>query len=592
MRLSPVSAVLFLKRPVTNAVGLVLRSFRTKLIMLVMLSVLAPSFVIGLVTIQNTKRFQTNQTEEKFRLVLKNAKRDVEYWNSKRKSELEKLVWSNVLLRSLDLYYGSNKSFRNEEDRNQIDQFFEIVKDKFPMYERFVVLDNLGKTVIASPEARGDTDLLGSFLVHVAGEFFRSSAYLDKDTGAYFQWLLLPVSAPAGNEATVCVKARLDDLTDLLGQKRFPDVDDLYIVDATGRLLTLPRIGRKRLADQKTTGSVPREIKELLTANTTASDSNEAQPIQAITRPDRNGFRGSHFLLSAVPERSTQWWIVCEAAESRVIGPVVKWRNQILYVTGIIYFLLLAVAWRLSHNLLEPLSQLSLGAKRINQGLVGVKIPVARNDEVGEMTSAFNEMAERIALNEAKLKKNYAELARANDDLQTANRKLGQLSITDGLTGLFNHRHFWKLLNGESRRTHSYPGELALVLLDIDNFKQVNDQFGHTTGDRLIQRISAVLQASVRSQDIVARYGGEEFAVLLPDTDREGALTVSEKIRAAVEREVFKVPETDIMISITVSVGVSVFVRNRNEFFNAADRALYKSKTAGKNQVSFALAES
>lgn len=589
MRLWLPSAAGFLTRPVSSAVGLVLKSFRTKLFLLVMLSVLAPSLVIGLVTIQNTKRFQTNQTEEKFRMVLKNAKRDVEYWSSKRKSELEKLVWSNVLLRSLDSYYSSNESLRDGEERNQIEQFFEIVKGKFPMYERFVVLDNRGKIVIASPMMDNDADLLGSFLTQINGEFFRSSAYLDKDTGVYFQWLLLPVATPNGREATVCVKARLDDLTQLLGQKRFPDVDDLYIVDGTGRLLTLPRIGRKEWADHRSTRSVSPEIHDLLT--TDGAEAVQAQPIRAVTRAHGDGATGGRFLVSAASEHTSQWWIVCEAAESRVIGPVVDWRNQILGVTAVICLILLGAAWRLSRSLLEPLTQLSIGAKRINQGLVGVKIPVARNDEIGEMTSAFNEMAERIALNEAKLKKNYAELQRTNAELQTVNDKLGQLSITDGLTGLFNHRHFWKLLNGESRRTHTYPGELGLVLVDIDNFKQVNDQFGHATGDRLIQRISAVLKNSVRSQDIVARYGGEEFAILLPDTDRGGALKVSEKVRAAVEQEVFKVPATDIMISITVSIGVSIFLRNRNEFFNAADRALYKSKSDGKNQVSFASAQ-
>jgi diguanylate cyclase (GGDEF)-like protein len=105
----------------------------------------------------------------------------------------------------------------------------------------------------------------------------------------------------------------------------------------------------------------------------------------------------------------------------------------------------------------------------------------------------------------------------------------------------------------------------------------------------LLQTVARVIGETVRDTDIVARYGGEEFAVLLPDTDDSGVQQVAEKIRASVEAVRFNVPDTDITLKVTVSIGVSVFRGNRREFFNAADRALYKSKAAGKNCVHYAL---
>jgi diguanylate cyclase (GGDEF)-like protein len=247
-------------------------------------------------------------------------------------------------------------------------------------------------------------------------------------------------------------------------------------------------------------------------------------------------------------------------------------------------------ALKIVQTLLKPINELKIGARRINEGLVGVKIPKRFDDEVGMMIDTFNEMASRITLWQAELNYKNKMLNSQNDRLQEMNERLEKLSVTDGLTGLFNHRHFWNLMNTELTRVNLHRGHLALTILDLDDFKRVNDKFGHAVGDLLLQTVATVLKDTVRDTDIVARYGGEEFAILLPDTDESGVQQVAEKIRAAVEAIRFNVPETDITLKVTVSIGVSVFRGNRREFFNAADRALYKSKAAGKNCVHYALA--
>jgi diguanylate cyclase (GGDEF)-like protein len=198
-------------------------------------------------------------------------------------------------------------------------------------------------------------------------------------------------------------------------------------------------------------------------------------------------------------------------------------------------------------------------------------------------------MAMKITLSQAELQYKNKKLNSQNDELQDMNDRLEKLSVTDGLTGLFNHRHFWNLLNTELTRVNLHGANLALVLLDLDDFKRVNDKFGHAVGDQLLLTIANVLRDTIRDTDIVARYGGEEFAVLLPDTDESGVQQVAEKIRASIEAIRFNVSETDIVLKVTVSIGVSVFRGNRREFFNAADRALYQSKAAGKNCVHYAL---
>jgi diguanylate cyclase (GGDEF)-like protein len=327
-----------------------------------------------------------------------------------------------------------------------------------------------------------------------------------------------------------------------------------------------------------------------------AIDDESSPVVERYTKEQlaKNGNRMSRkrYIASTLhlPERN--WWLVCEDEESMVVAPVVTRKNKIVLANLLICGLFVLLAWKMTQTLLRPLTALMQGAARINAGEPNVEIPGEDIDEIGKVKKAFNQMARRITATEEQLQRKNMELERRNEELTTVNDKLEELSMTDGLTGLFNHRHFWNLVNTELSRANLYQGELGLVLLDIDNFKQVNDQFGHATGDELIRRIATVLKSTVRETDLAARYGGEEFAVLLPDTSRKGVMRVSEKIRHAVEKMVFKIPETDITVSITVSIGVSVYRGDRREFFNAADRALYQSKSQGKNRVNFEVAKS
>jgi diguanylate cyclase (GGDEF)-like protein len=121
------------------------------------------------------------------------------------------------------------------------------------------------------------------------------------------------------------------------------------------------------------------------------------------------------------------------------------------------------------------------------------------------------------------------------------------------------------------------------VLVDIDDFKALNDRCGHAAGDGVLERLAALLVVETRDQDLVARYGGEEFAILAPGTDRAGAVALAEKLRMAASGSSFDV--AGVRIAITVSVGVAVYHGDREAFFHEADRALYAAKGAGKDCV-------
>jgi diguanylate cyclase (GGDEF)-like protein len=182
---------------------------------------------------------------------------------------------------------------------------------------------------------------------------------------------------------------------------------------------------------------------------------------------------------------------------------------------------------------------------------------------------------------------NALERAHLFESIQKANEGLEFLAVTDGLTGLYNHRYFRERLADEFERAMRYKVPLACLILDVDNFKRINDTFGHLRGDAVLKEIAARVTRSVRKPDIIARYGGEEVVVIMPQTGAEGAMAQAERIR----RKIGEVPFGDNgnAIRVTVSVGVGVLQHNMMQDCEAlireADSALYQAKAAGKNKV-------
>jgi len=165
--------------------------------------------------------------------------------------------------------------------------------------------------------------------------------------------------------------------------------------------------------------------------------------------------------------------------------------------------------------------------------------------------------------------------------------KLQKLAITDGLTDLHNSRHFYTQVEQEIERSNRYEHPLALLLLDIDLFKDYNDTFGHLEGDKVLQEIGKIITACLRRMDTAYRYGGEEFTILLPETKAAEAITVAERIRIGISNLTFE-PVANQQVSITISVGVTEYIKDEaiSEFVQRADQAMYRSKKEGRNRTS------
>ncbi len=226
--------------------------------------------------------------------------------------------------------------------------------------------------------------------------------------------------------------------------------------------------------------------------------------------------------------------------------------------------LVIAALW-LIKIVLSPIASLQRGAKEIASGDLNHDFAFRSSDEFEQLAREFNVMAMRL---------------KENRDA------LHELAIQDGLTELYNHREFQRLLRHEIERSRRTKKPVSLLFLDIDNFKNYNDTFGHKQGDSALKIVAGILKEQVRQIDVAARYGGEEFAIILTGTAAKKASTTAERIRKAVSTQPFIVNEE--VNQLSVSIGIAEFPENAEkagDLIEAADLALYTAKRNGRDRV-------
>jgi len=189
------------------------------------------------------------------------------------------------------------------------------------------------------------------------------------------------------------------------------------------------------------------------------------------------------------------------------------------------------------------------------------------------------------------LKNSENEIQRVNQELALANAKLKKISVMDELSDLFNLRYFYEIMSKTmmmfSRvQKRGVQSTFSLILIDIDDFKKINDVYGHLIGDQAIYHVAQTLKRASRASDDCFRYGGDEFAIILPDTDKDEAMKMAERLRKAVEKN--RMQSGDISIGLTICLGVATYTFQSDpmEIVSEADKKLYESKGKGKNQVS------
>jgi len=289
-----------------------------------------------------------------------------------------------------------------------------------------------------------------------------------------------------------------------------------------------------------------------------------------------------------IPAKPIQWSIVVRQPAEEALASLYHLQKALLIFAVAVIALLLILTFWLATRISRPLEQLATQAKRIEQGDESASLEIPTSiaelrrviDALRGMTATLNQRREALLESnvqlEHKVSERTAQLALANEELRLQARR-------DALTGLDNRLAVNERLREEFVRMKRSGRAYAVLLMDIDHFKKVNDTHGHAVGDQALQQVAQILKASLRESDFVARYGGEEFLALLPETDLDNALQVAEKIRTRIEGA-----SLPVVNRVTISIGLAMADTGQHDEDNAvreADDRLYRAKAAGRNRV-------
>jgi two-component system cell cycle response regulator len=180
---------------------------------------------------------------------------------------------------------------------------------------------------------------------------------------------------------------------------------------------------------------------------------------------------------------------------------------------------------------------------------------------------------------------NTLERARLRNDVKKAQAKMAEMSTVDELTKLHNRRYFIEALEGEFERASRYEIEMALIMVDLDHFKKINDTYGHPSGDMVLSEIGRILKKHVRRNDIACRYGGEEFAVILSNVSRENIYAAYDRFREMVSEHLFEYESNQFHITVSIGIAFSNNAESANDLLSQADQALYQAKDTGRNKT-------
>jgi diguanylate cyclase (GGDEF)-like protein len=559
------------------------RSFRlgvqAKLLAVVLLCVVVPVVTLGLFLLRRNQEVLREKVEEGISSHLLRKQATFDDWMRDRAQEATRWSASFVVYEGLDAFAHDSAESRAARD---LKSYLVSLLGHYRVYESLFVLDGSGRVLTgtrdeqleewARPLTQGDVPFDGVLLSPL-----HKSSVLGRPT----LLLLRPIPPPGSSErrgrAIGYFVERFDlrELESMLGE----DATDLapapWVLDGEGKILA--RTGK--VVDDPGANAFP------VPAAATAASSTGTGGGALVAEQNLAGLGSTVFGLRNL-SGPFQGRLVATVPSTRAFQTLHESRRGLILTGAAAAFMIAILNFVGARELLRPILLLSEGAKRVAAGDLEIYLPVRGNDEIGDLTRAFNDMAQRIREGRESVEAARDELAHANAGLRDANRTLETLAITDGLTSLFNRRHFQDTLETEIRRAEQQGRVLSLLLLDIDHFKQYNDRHGHPEGDAALRRVAAQVTKAIRSSDMAFRYGGEELAILLPGCPKTQGADVAEKIRNAIRTH----PQRPGRFGgpLTVSIGVAVFpddARTPSGLMDSADAALYAAKAQGRDRV-------
>jgi len=545
-----------------------LQSIKMRIMVFALAATIIPAITLGSLSYRQNTHFLNEKIAQELQNAASQVSREIDLLIKEKQYDVKVFASSYIVSENLvKIIRKGGATFEKLVATSLINEYLQSVREKFSDYAELMIIDPDGHLMATSAAVHAVPALPASWREDVSsGQPVIGDAYFDENLKTRVILIADPIRTPDGKViALLGAKLSFSAFDRLLTYTK-TDTRETYIINKQGKIL----------ASAHLFSSPHREV-DLDHARVAKLYDHEGQPTTYVSYAGQTVIGA----LKVVP--SLGWGVVAETDKSKAFSPIESLQRTTLILVGCLLVGIGLCAYILGATIVSPLRRITQGADQVAAGNLAVALPVNTHSEVGYLTQVFNHMVDR-------LRRSREELDNVNSELQEKNNKLHQLAITDELTGLFNRKHLMETLNAEITRSKRNDHSFALLVIDIDHFKLINDTYGHQKGDEVLHLLGYIFNDTVRSCDYVARYGGEEFIVILPEVGTADGLEVAERIRERVARESIN-RKGD---RITVSIGMAMFAEHgatTELLFQQADKALYAAKTAGRNRVVTAIGE-
>jgi diguanylate cyclase (GGDEF)-like protein len=535
------------ERGVANLLaGLRLRGIKNQLVAFTIAATLLPGLTTAWISYAQNRRSLIAKIAQELASAGSQAARELDLWSKERLYELRVFGASYEVSENLERLQRGQPGQRTQA-QVRLRDYLRSVHERFADYDELLAVDPTGRAMASSEPRPGSVRLPEDWPRRLrTEETVLGDPYRDDDGRTRFA-MAIPITAASGRFlGGIVARANTQSIGGLLANFRPGGTGRVSVVDRSGAL-------------------IPTDTTEVaLSLPADGMDRLRAAQGAAVEFRDQTG---AAVVGSLVPVGLLEWSVVASIPRRDAYAQVARLRNlTLLLLTGLLVLVGL-LAYGLGALMVRPLDRLTQGAARVAGGDLAVDIPVTAGAEIGYLTQVFNEMVVR---------------------LRESRRELERLTVTDVLTGLANRRHLMVTLDQEIRRSSRHERPCAVLMLDVDHFKQYNDTYGHLAGDDVLARVGNTLRDTLRTLDVAARYGGEEFAVVLPEARLDAAVDVAERIRTRLSQETFPGNVDGKSGRVTVSIGVAAYPDHGDSsetLLAAADAALYQAKKKGRDRV-------
>ena len=520
-----------------------LNTLVSRLLALAVVATLIPTLAI-LSSYRHEQPSLSDTVAQELRSASSEAARQADVWLDERLSELRVAAGSFVLSENLARVGGQALA--------RLRDYLNSVRERCTGCEALLVADVRGRTGATSVGRTGGMQLPLERLNGLrTGDAFVGDVYWDAGVGKPAVVLAVPVREADGRFVGALVaKVNLRYVGDMLQRLAADDPKSVYLMTDEGKLVIGPRGSSAELMRTR----VPRVMVQTLLDK-------EGQVVE-YKRGDGQDVVGT---LRRAPQLRVA--AVAELPRSAAIRPGGQPRHGAGLILTALFAGVAVMAGGMSLLVVGPLGRITRAATKVAAGDLSVELPTSAGGELGDLMRVFNNMVVRLREREAQ-------------------GELERLSVTDGLTGLYNRRHLMGTLSNEVQRSRRLRRTFSVLLADVDHFKQYNDAHGHLAGDAVLVKVAEIFRKMTRAVDSVARYGGEEFVVMLIEAPVTVAATVAERIRARVAAEQFEGGR------MSVSIGAAEYPAHGDtpeELIASADAAMYRAKSDGRDRVMVAV---